>query len=79
MMLLEIRDHLRVVRSIAVRDIALKFNISQDEAISMLEHWVKKGQVRKQPVGSLCQSSCRRCDPSTIQIYEWIGPSATLT
>jgi len=74
MMLLEIRDHLRAAGSIAVRDLALTFNISQDEATFMLEHWVKKGLIRKQAAGSLCQGGCRSCDPSTIDIYEWVKP-----
>jgi len=72
MMLLDIRDHLKSVGSIAVRDLALQFKISQNDASCMLEHWVKKGCVRKQAAGSLCQGGCRSCDPNTIDIYEWI-------
>jgi len=74
MMLLDIKEHLRTNGSTAVRDLALKFNITQEKAKSMLEHWVKKGLIRKQAPGSLCQSGCRSCEPSTIEIYEWIKP-----
>lgn len=72
MMLLDIRDHLKSVGSIAVRDLALQFKITQHEASFMLEHWVKKGYAKKQDAGSLCQGGCRSCDPNTIDIYEWI-------
>jgi len=72
MMLLKIRDYLQENDSVPVRDLALKFNISQDKAKSMLDHWVKKGMAQKQPANSLCQSGCRSCDPSTIEIYTWV-------
>ncbi len=74
MILLEVRDYLQTARSAPVRDLALHFKISQDDAKSMLEHWVKKGYAKKLPAGSLCQGGCRSCDPETIDIYEWTGP-----
>ena len=71
MILLEIRDYLKSAGSAPVRDLALHFNISQDDARSMIEHWVKKGYAKKLPAGSLCQGGCRSCDPDTIDIYQW--------
>jgi len=71
MILLDVRDYLKAAGSLAVRDVSLHFNISQHEAASMLQHWVKKGYARKLPSGSLCQGGCRSCDPNTIDLYEW--------
>ena len=71
MILLDVRDYLKTARSAPVRDLALHFKISHDDAQSMLEHWVKKGYAIKLPPGSLCQGGCRSCDPDTIDIYEW--------
>ncbi|ORU94253.1 MAG: sugar metabolism transcriptional regulator [Cycloclasticus sp. symbiont of Bathymodiolus heckerae] len=75
MILLEIRDYLKAAGSAPVRDLALHFKISEEDATSMVEHWVKKGMAKKLPAGSLCQSSCRSCDPDSISIYEWNGPN----
>ncbi|HIF17175.1 MAG TPA: sugar metabolism transcriptional regulator [Cycloclasticus sp.] len=71
MILLDIRDYLKAAGSAPVRDLALHFKISEDDAKAMVEHWVKKGLARKMPAGSLCQGGCRSCDPETIDIYEW--------
>ncbi|ORU92147.1 MAG: sugar metabolism transcriptional regulator [Cycloclasticus sp. symbiont of Poecilosclerida sp. N] len=71
MILLKIRDHLKTAGTAPVRDIALHFKISQEDATSMLEHWVKKGYAKRLPAGSLCQGGCRRCDPGTIDVYAW--------
>jgi hypothetical protein len=72
MILLQVRDYLQAAGSAPIRDIALHFKISEDDAKSMVEHWVKKGYAHKLPAGSLCQGGCRSCDPETIDIYEWI-------
>lgn len=72
MMLLDIRDYLKAAGSAPVRDLALHFKISEDDAKAMIGHWVKKGLVKKQPAGSFCQSGCKNCAPDTIEIYEWI-------
>ena len=71
MILLNIRDYIKAAGSAPVRDLALHFKISHDDAQAMIEHWVKKGNVRKLPPGSLCQGGCRSCDPDSIDIYEW--------
>lgn len=73
MILLDVRDYLQAAGSAPVRDIALHFKITQEAATSMIEHWVKKGNARKLPAGSLCQGGCRSCDPETIDIYEWVS------
>ena len=71
MILLDIRDDLKTAGSAPVRDLALHFKISEADAKSMIEHWVKKGYAKKLPAGSLCQGGCRSCDPDTIDIYKW--------
>lgn len=71
MILLDIRDYLKATGSAPVRDIALHFKITETDATSMIEHWVKKGYAKKLPAGSLCQGGCRSCDPESIDIYEW--------
>lgn len=72
MILLKIRDHLKAAGQLPVRDIASQLSISEADAKSMLEHWVKKGVARKLPGGTLCEGSCRSCSPDTIEIYQWV-------
>jgi len=71
MILFEVRDHLKLSGTLAVRDLATHFNITDIDAKSMLEHWVKKGVAQKLSAGTLCQSGCRSCSPNTLEIYSW--------
>ncbi len=72
MILLEVRNQLKAAGTIAVKDIASRLSISQNEARLMLNHWVKKGFARKLPTGSYCKGGCRSCAPDTIEIYQWV-------
>ncbi|MDX2425982.1 MAG: FeoC-like transcriptional regulator [Cycloclasticus sp.] len=76
MILLDIKNYLKQARSAPVRDIALHFKLTEDDARSMLDHWVRKGQAIKQPIGTLCQGGCNSCAPNTIEIYQWLEADA---
>ncbi|MEE4379872.1 MAG: FeoC-like transcriptional regulator [Candidatus Competibacteraceae bacterium] len=73
MILSELRDYLKTHRRVALTDIAHHFNSDPDALRAMLQKWVVKGKVVKQPTGSLCGGGCCHCDPLTLEIYQWIG------
>jgi len=73
MILFQVRDYLKAGGVTPLRDLAAYFKLSEESAKQMVEHWERKGAVRKLPEGSLCQGSCRSCSPDTIELYEWVG------
>jgi len=53
-------------------DMAHHLNVSPDAVKGMLEHWIAKDKVRRLE-GSACNKGCCQCDPSALEIYEWVG------
>ncbi len=76
MILSEIRDYLQLNRRAALTDMANRFDIAPDALRGMLDKLVAKGRIQKLPSGTAC-SGCSDCDPTTIEIYEWIGDTGT--
>jgi len=72
-MLSELREYLRSSGQAAVIDIAYHFDTEPDVVRGMLEHWIRKGKVRKLPEGTACGGNCHGCAPETVEVYEWIG------
>ena len=73
MILSQIRDYLQIHRRAALSDLAIHFATDPDVMRAMLERWVAKGRVGKLPLGSQCGGGCYKCDPVTIELYEWKG------
>nr|WP_239056628.1 FeoC-like transcriptional regulator [Wenzhouxiangella limi] len=52
---------------------AMRFRTDPDALRGMLSKWISKGRVQKLPSGTACGGGCCRCDPQSIEIYEWRG------
>jgi hypothetical protein len=74
MILSELRDYLKGRQHVSLRDLSLHFNIDADALRGMLQIWIAKGRVRKVAAESRseCGTSCCQCDPSILEIYEWV-------
>jgi hypothetical protein len=70
MILTEVRDFIRDRGQVALRDLALHFDMDEEAMRGVIAHWVLKGKVRKLPSGTTC-SGCSSCTPETIEIYAW--------
>ncbi|WP_338063063.1 FeoC-like transcriptional regulator [Wenzhouxiangella limi] len=57
----------------ALADMAMRFRTDPDALRGMLSKWISKGRVQKLPSGTACGGGCCRCDPQSIEIYEWRG------
>lgn len=73
MILSEIRGYLQANRRASLADLSTRFGSDPDALRGMLQKWVAKGRVRKLVGEESCGSSCCRCDPETVEIYEWTG------
>ena len=70
---IEIRKYLSRRRLATLHDIALHFRMTTDAVRPMLELWIKKGKVRKHGNSPGCSRGCCKCDPATIETYEWLS------
>jgi len=50
---------------------AYHFDTTPDAVKGMLEHWIRKGKVRRVE-GSLCNKGCCQAEPAHLEIYEWV-------
>ena len=72
MILTRLRDYLKQRGQASLRDLATRFDTDEDTLRGLLEHWVRKGKVRRLPGGTPC-SGCTSCAPETVELYEWVG------
>ncbi len=73
MILSDIKRYLSERGQATLADMALHFQSSPDAVRGMLEVWAGKGKVRRHLTDPSCGSSCSKCDPASVEIYEWIG------
>lgn len=78
MILSDIKRYLIQRGQASLGDIALHVDTQPDAVRGMLEQWMRKGRVRRHLATSACGGSCSKCDPSSTEIYEWIGPGRSL-
>lgn len=76
MILADIKTYLQERGRAPLSDIALHLKSDPDAVRGMLERWIRKGKVRKLLARASCNSSCKVCDPSTTEIYEWLDNDA---
>ncbi len=75
MILSELKNYLRHRKRVSLNDLAVHFDIDADALRGMLGKWISKGKVKRLPVDSSCGSSCCKCDPAMIELYEWVENS----
>ena len=71
MILSDLRRYLKLNGRAALEDIATHLNADREALKGMLDQWQARGQVRRLPSGTPCAGGCCKCDPATVEIYEW--------
>ncbi len=71
MILSDIKKYFSQNTTLDLQTLSLHFDTEPDAMRGMLEHWIRKGKVRKQIVKN-CAKGCSICDPTGMEIYEWI-------
>ena len=72
MVLRELRDYLRLNRRVLLTDMSNRFDMEPDAIRGMLQKWISKGKLRKLSGDLSCSNGCCKCDPATLELYEWI-------
>jgi len=75
MILSELTHYLAEQKRAALTDISYHFDSDPQALRMMLSMLERKGWVRKLPTGTACGGGCSKCDPASIEIYEWVGAS----
>ncbi len=72
MILSELARFLADQRRAALIDLAHHFRLDPEALRGMLAVLERKGKVRKLPVGTPCGEGCCKCDPASVEIFEWV-------
>ncbi len=75
MMLSKVSAYLRERKRASVQDMSYALVVAPDALKAMLGTLERKGKVRRLPCGTAC-GSCGKCDPRTIDIYEWVDAAS---
>lgn len=77
MILSELTAYLAQHKRAALIDLSHRFDSDPEALRPMLAMLERKGRLRKLPSGTLCGGGCSKCDPASVEIYEWVTPGAT--
>lgn len=73
MILSELTGYLAEHKRVALLDLSYRFESSPDALRGMLEVLERKGRVRRVEGGAACTKGCTKCNPQTLETYEWLG------
>lgn len=73
MILADLTGYIERHRRVALMDLAHRFESSPDALRGMLGILERKGRVRRVTGAASCSSGCAKCDPATLETYEWIA------
>ena len=72
MSLIEIKNYLQQVKMASLGALTQYFRTDPDMMRCMLDHWIRKGKIRKCMKTPACGSKCGKCDVAVTEIYEWV-------
>ena len=76
-MLTEIKQYCAGRGVVSLHDLKVHFRVEADVMRRMLEHWIRKGRIRKHvPCGGGCGSRCGGCNPELSEFYQWLDPTS---
>lgn len=71
MMLSKVSNYLREHKRASVQDMSYALEAAPDALKAMLDTLERKNRVRRLPSGTACGGGCSKCDPHSVEIYEW--------
>ncbi len=71
--LIRLRNYLRERKIVPLQDMALHFMVDTETVRPLLDVWIAKGKVQKLAGAPRTCKGCCKCDPATIETYEWRG------
>ena len=71
--LIQLKHYLRNRKITPIQDAAYHFQVDVETVRPLLQVWINKGKVRRQPGTAVACKGCCKCDLATIELYEWIA------
>jgi putative ferrous iron transport protein C len=68
----ELRVYLADRKRAPLADMASRFDTDPDALRGMLAVLERKGRVRRLSPGAGCSGGCCKCDPASVEVFEWI-------
>jgi hypothetical protein len=72
MILSNLTTYLAEQKRASLLDLSNRFGSEPEALRGMLAVLQRKGRARKLPAGTACGGACCKCDPASIEIYEWL-------
>lgn len=73
MILSDIKDYFLKSPAASLRDLYIHFGVQPEAMRGMLEHWIRKGSLRKLELKCACSNCCSDYRPDHLEMYEWTG------
>jgi len=77
MIISRLSTYLQQHQRASLHDMALGLDTDTEALRSMLSMLERKGRVKRLPSGTSCSGGCGKCQPDTVEIFEWTGSAAT--
>lgn len=72
MILADVRDYLTRRGRAPLTDLCARFDIDDTALRAMLEHWIRKGRVRRLDAAPGKCGGCCGCASKQPEVYEWV-------
>lgn len=72
MSLLDLKNYFVRAKVASLSSLCVLFKMDPDVLRCMLDHWVRKGRIRKFTKTPACGGQCMKCSPVVTEIYEWV-------
>lgn len=79
MILSEIKEYLQTQGQASLKDIAVRFDVSESALIEMIGHWERKGKITHVDnggCGNPCGQKCSSCPMKCMMVYQWVDSGA---
>jgi putative ferrous iron transport protein C len=73
MSLVDIKRHMMQVKMATLASLCTLFKCDAETLRCMLQHWIRKGNIRLCLKTPACGSRCFKCPTTTTELYEWVS------
>ncbi len=70
--LIQIKHYLRGRKIAPLQDVAWHFQADVETVRPLINVWINKGKVRRYMEYAPTCKGCCKCDPSAMELYEWL-------
>ena len=71
MILSDLKKYVKARRQVSLKDAALHFDVEPNVIEGMLEFWISKGKISKQPNETVCGGGCSCSFKDDEELYAW--------